>query len=474
MRPATVVLCIVLSTALLAQSTITPHPYARFIPGTLFQDIVATPKGGWLYLVGSTTDANYPVTPDAFDRTCGTDGACNPVQGRFGPVPNADIVFTVIDADGQIRYSTFVGGTGRDDNPRVTVARDGTVWLAGNSTGGSFEHAPSGCTGALLVARFEYTLRRIEQMHCLNVAPLADIELDADGTLWVLASSSVQVPTVNALQPIIQGQIDMFVAQLSPSQASPLMSTFIGGDRLDLAAAMDLTPSGDVAIVGHTYSTNFPLVRPVRTTAPTSVVRGDAAVLVLDRSGRFLEFSTYWGGSLDDAAADVEVDAAGNIYVGGDTASSDLPVTPGAADTNCHVSSIGCRDAFVTRFTPTGELAASTFLGGSELDIGRDLALRQGGQVVLLGSTQSPDFPLLGTQPFQRWRPAVNFEHSYLAIFDGQLRTMSRSQFVGDEQMLPNVPRFIINGAFAYVGGQVTTFTGAASYGSYVTAIGLP
>lgn len=474
MRCAIVVLSIGLSTAVLAQSSVTPHPYTRFVPGTLFQDIVATPKGGWLYLVGSTTDVNYPVTPDAFDRTCGTDGACNPVQGRFGPVPNADIVLTVIDADGQIRYSTFLGGTGRDDNPHVTVARDGTLWVAGNSTSGSFENAPSGCTGNMLVARFEYTLRRIENVHCLNIAPVTDIELDPDGTLWVLGSSSVQVPTVNALQPIIRGQIDMFLAQLSPAQASPLMSTFIGGDRFDFATALALTAAGDVAIVGRTNSTNFPLVNAVRITPPQSVVRGDAAVLVLDRSGRFLEFSTYWGGSIDESAADVAVDGSGNVVVVGDTSSTDFPLMPGAADTDCFVSSIGCHDAFVTKFTPAGEVVASTFFGGSELDIARGLALRPGGQVALLGSTQSPDLPLVGSQAFQRWKPAVNFEHSYLAIFDAQLRTISRSQFIGDEQMLPNVPRFIINGAFAYVAGQVTTLSGAASYGSYVTAFRLP
>jgi hypothetical protein len=473
MRPAIAVLCVGLSATVLAQS-ITPHPYARFIPGTLFQDIVTTPKGGWLYLVGSTTDANYPVTPDAFDRTCGTDGACNPVQGRFGPVPNSDIVLTVVDADGQIRYSTFLGGTGRDDNPPVTLARDGTLWLAGNTTSGAFENAPAGCSGNMLVARFEYTLRRIEHVHCLNIAPVANIELDPDGTLWVLGSSSGQVPTINAMQPINRGGIDMFVAHLSPAQASPLMSTFVGGDRTDLAAALAVTPAGDIAIVGRTNSTNFPLVRAVRSTAPTLVVRGDAAVLVLDRSGQFLEFSTYWGGSVDDSAADVEVDGSGNIFVAGDTASTDFPVTAGAADTDCHVSSIGCHDAFVTRFTPGGEVIASTFFGGSELDIGRDLALRPGGQVALLGSTQSPDFPLIGSQALQRWQPAVNFEHSYLALFDAQLRTALRSQYVGDEQMLPNVPRFIINGAFGYVAGQVTTFTGAPSYGSYVTAIRLP
>ena len=52
--------------------------------------IAVTPKGGWVYIVGSTTAPDYPTTPGAFDRTCGTDGACNPVQGRFGIARRAD------------------------------------------------------------------------------------------------------------------------------------------------------------------------------------------------------------------------------------------------------------------------------------------------------------------------------------------------------------------------------------------------
>ena len=68
-----------LATTLGAQST-RLQPFARFMPGTVAQDVVVTPKGGWTYIVGSTTDPNYPVTADAFDRTCGTDSSNLPTR----------------------------------------------------------------------------------------------------------------------------------------------------------------------------------------------------------------------------------------------------------------------------------------------------------------------------------------------------------------------------------------------------------
>ena len=153
---------------------------------------------------------------------------------------------------------------------------------------------------------------------------------------------------------------------------------------------------------------NFPLVRSFR----SMVSSRDAAVLVLDRSGTFLEFSTYWGGRNNEGGAGVAVDPSGNVYVTGDTSSSDLPVSTAAFDSRCGASGTcdGSIDAFVVKIDPTGSPLASTYLGSTGLDLGRSIAVRPNGQVLVLGTTQSADFALIGAQPFQRWRVGANFE----------------------------------------------------------------
>src|SRR5438094_1116525 len=171
--------------------TFAPREFTSVIPGTVAQAITVTPKAGWVYIVGSTTSPNYPTTPDAFDRTCGTDGACNHVQGRSGLVPQADIVLTLVDSAGQIRYSTFLGGAGQDDNPRIAVASDGIVWLAGATTSPSFEGAGGSCAGSFWIARFDYTLRHLKDLRCFPWAlALADLALDSQGRLWLLGSTA--------------------------------------------------------------------------------------------------------------------------------------------------------------------------------------------------------------------------------------------------------------------------------------------
>ena len=450
----------------------TRQAYSIFIPGTVAQDLAVSPKGGWVYFVGATTLPEYPVTPNAFDRTCGTDGACNPTQGRFGIERRSDIVLTVLDATGHIQYSTFLGGAGFDDNPRVAIAPNGTVWIAGQTSSPNFENHSTGCTG-LFIARLAFTLDRLEQVQCISGPALTDIALDAEGNLWVLASASGPVVTRNAFQPNPAGQLDMFLAQIVPGEAAPRMATYFGGRGSEFPHALAVTPSGSVAVVGSTASQDFPVVRPLHPSRVTSVVSGDAVVLVLDRSGTFLQFSTYLGGSGHDEANGVAVDAAGNLYVTGNTRSLDMVITDGVAAPRCGSPS-GCFDAFVTKLSATGELIASSFYGGSALDLGRSIAIGPQGEAVLLGTTQSADFPLVNAQRFSRWTPAVNFEHTYLSIFGRQLERVMSASFVGDERFLPNVAQFTVNGGFAYVAGQVTTFTGAPASGTYLSAVKLP
>jgi hypothetical protein len=74
-----------------------------------------------------------------------------------------------------------------------------------------------------------------------------------------------------------------------------------------------------------------------------------------------LTYSTFLGGSGDDAANAIAVDASGGAYVAGDTSSLNFPATAGARQTQ----PAGSQDAFVTKLTPDGGgIAYSTYVGG--------------------------------------------------------------------------------------------------------------
>lgn len=108
-----------------------------------------------------------------------------------------------------------------------------------------------------------------------------------------------------------------------------------------------------------------------------------------------LAFSTVFGGSGIDSAKAIALDAAGNIYVAGDTSSADFPVAsayqwalPGQLVGNS-------RHIFVTKLDSTGSTVLfSTYLGGSAGESARAIAVDSSGNVYIAGSTVSADYPV--------------------------------------------------------------------------------
>lgn len=108
-----------------------------------------------------------------------------------------------------------------------------------------------------------------------------------------------------------------------------------------------------------------------------------------------LEYASPLGGAGRDAAWAVARDGAGNVYVAGETSSSDFP---GASEGPQGGNAGGVSDAFVVKLDPTGTTRLwAAYLGGSGLDVARALAVDSAGGVVIGGETSSTDFPGTGS-----------------------------------------------------------------------------
>jgi hypothetical protein len=113
--------------------------------------------------------------------------------------------------------------------------------------------------------------------------------------------------------------------------------------------------------------------------------------LVIDPA---LNYSTYLGGSNVDAGYGIAVDGSYNAYVTGETASTNFPTTTGAFQTTCATCNGTTFDAFVTKLNPAGSaLIYSTYLGGSNTDAARGIAVDGSGDAYVTGYTYSSDFP---------------------------------------------------------------------------------
>ncbi len=105
-----------------------------------------------------------------------------------------------------------------------------------------------------------------------------------------------------------------------------------------------------------------------------------------------ITYSTFLGGGGIDGAQAIAVDTAGNVFVTGETQSTDFPVAG-------YQSRTGVSDPpgeiFVTKLNAAGTAVLySAYIGGSKSDIGKAIAVDSGGNAYVAGHTQSPDFPV--------------------------------------------------------------------------------
>lgn len=187
------------------------------------------------------------------------------------------------------------------------------------------------------------------------------------------------------------GSPDAFVTKLNPDGSALVYSTFVGGLLDDESNAIAIDASGNAYIAGQTASSDYPTVNATQTTfAGPAGCSGDGFVTKLNSSGSALSFSTYLGGTGCDVARAIALDSSANVYVTGDTLSPNL-ATPGAFQTALGAQT--GRDAFAARFTTTGAVGYFTYLGGNGDDIGYGIATDSSGNAYVTGLTTSTNFP---------------------------------------------------------------------------------
>ena len=166
----------------------------------------------------------------------------------------------------------------------------------------------------------------------------------------------------------------------------------VGGSGDDQPRDLAVDSSGNAYVPGVTSSLDFPITPGA---FQTSFAGGnsDGYVTKINPAGSGLVYSTYLGGSGDDAAGAVRVDREGNAYVPGGTSSTDFPTTANAFQSSY---AGGAHDAFAVKLNPTGSgLVFSSYLGGSGEDysVGAGTGVDRFGNMYIYGFTSSIDFP---------------------------------------------------------------------------------
>lgn len=298
-----------------------------------------------------------------------------------------------------IAYATFLGGSSFESGIGIAVDDGGHAYLAGKTLSSDFT-TTSGAYDRQYDLNHDVTVVKLnptgsELIYATFLGGNGDdrghsLAVDAEGGAYVTGrTTSSNFPTTpGALDRFWNGKFDAFVARLSPDGSALVYSTFLGGSRDDRGLAIAVDGADAAYIAGKTQSVNFPVSSAAF--ARNRAGAADAFVTKLNATGSGLAYSTYLGGTRNDRANGIAIDAAGRVHVAGDTQSTDFPSTSAAHDKSFN----GGLDAFAAVLDAAGaQLVASTYLGGKSNDSASALSMGVDGSLYMTGFTASADFP---------------------------------------------------------------------------------
>ncbi|HYJ04808.1 MAG TPA: SBBP repeat-containing protein, partial [Chthoniobacterales bacterium] len=305
--------------------------------------------------------------------------------------------------DPVLEYSTFLGGNAADQARAIAVDSAGNAYVAGSTSSTDFPiaNALQGTNRGgqdVFVTKLNAAGSALVYSTYLggSVRDVAyGIALDSTGSVYVTGETlSNDFPTANALQATnASGGLgtDAFIAKLNSAGSALVYSTYLGGSSNDEQGNdIAVDSAGNAYVTGLTLSTNFPTANALQN---TNAGGRSAFVTKLNAAGSALVYSTYLGGSEGDFGHSIAVDSAGSAYVTGTTESTNFP-TANAIQSTFGGTNGELGDAFVTKFNAAGSaLVYSTYLGGSQGDVGNGIAVDSAGNAYVAGGTGSTNFP---------------------------------------------------------------------------------
>jgi len=332
---------------------------------------------------------------------------CSPVRPNAGGV---DAFVAKWDGTTHlIDYCTFLGGRGDDRALAIAVDASGYAYITGRTMSANFP--VSGALQAVLAGAENAFVAKLNPAGGLVYSSYLGgngsdsgnaVAVDSVGNMTVVGNTtSTNFPLASPIQSSLNGQTNVFVTRLSPAGDSLVYSTYLGGSGNDYGTAVALDGTGAAYLTGSTTSTNFPVVNAFQ---PISGGNQDAFVAKINSAGNSLVYSTYLGGS-GGTVGFPETGSAIAVDSAGDAYVTGITSSPNFPLANALFSisaGVGIH-AFVIELNPAGSgLAYSTYLGGSSIDQAAAIAVDSGGNAVVAGSTASPDFPLANpAQPSQ-------------------------------------------------------------------------
>lgn len=349
-----------------------------------------------LYIGGYTSSSDFPCTAGAYDTT---------LNGE------SDAYIFKLDKDLSVLYaSSFFGGSANEGQqwPKldIAVSESGNVCITGLTCSDDFPvlaglshdstYSGGSIGGDAFVTVFNSNLTGLLASTYIGGSAnewRMSIALDADENIFVCGEteSGDFEFTSNAYNPGFNGGSDIFICKFNNNLSELLTATSFGKSNFEEPLDIKLDSSHNVFIAGYTKSTNFTTTAGVFDNSFSGGNR-DGYVAKFNNDLTGLLASTFIGGNFRDDCTSLIIDDSGDLYVAGNTNSTNFPHTHASYDSVFHGGS-EYGDAFISVLdNDLTQLKASTYLGGILDDRALDIALDDG-NIIIAGYSKSNDFP---------------------------------------------------------------------------------
>lgn len=353
------------------------------------------------YIGGDQDDQAYDIIIDGNGNPYivgWTNSSDFPIQNAFQPTNNGgtDGFVTKFDSDGNLLWSSFVGGSEMDRIHSVTFDTDQNVFLCGGTrsldfpvldagtyyqsvfSGGSGFGQDVGGDGFILKMDANGVLLWGTYYGGSSADQASSIAIDQDDNVSIIGTTfSNDLPLNNPFQNNLAGSSDVFLSKFDNS-GNLLFATYYGGLDTDRGFAVGVNNYNEIIIAGDTKSNNLPLFDIGSFFQGSYIgggfggVGGDAFISKFSENGN-LEWGTYYGGNNFDNFSSfdgLKIDDCNNIFLILESASSDLNLI---SNESCHFNDLSFgggveRDNVILKFDIQGNLLWNTYIGGNQKD----------------------------------------------------------------------------------------------------------
>jgi hypothetical protein len=394
---------------------------------------IAVDTNGCAYIAGGTLSTTF------------TNISTGAYQASFqGGTVAGDAFVAKFDKTGSnLVYFTYLGGNNEDVASGIAVDKSGNAYVTGMtcstnfptdkplygqitskyvfSKNGSF-YEPDAFVSELNTNGTELVYSTYLGGSDYNIANA--IAVDSGHNAYIVGwTTSSDFPMTNALQNKLQctnslANCNAFITEISTNGTKLLYSSYLGGNNYDDATSITLDTSNFIYVAGFTASTNFPKTNILYPNALSGfkylngatnanvTAAYDAFVCKFAPNFTNWVYSTYLGGTNNDEATGIAADSNGNAYVVGWTVSTNFPGVytndPGSCAgfvknymTNDLVNALATTNAFLTEISSDGSnILHTAVFGGLQMDVGNGVALDGAGNIFVVGTASSTNFPV--------------------------------------------------------------------------------